>query len=274
MTMKKTAEEKLSEVMHVLNKHGILARGMLPEQIDRVLGGNRVKLEACVEGRPKTNKVNEDDSESYQTADGEPTTLLDLCRTEPEWAANVIRTLKAQFQELGKKPEKRAIRRAPSMQFPASIVRYGEFVRWADVCQLLEALTSERNQLTRQVTILQAGATKSLEEIRVLKAQDPSSRYMLRSVYEAAENYLAAEGICSGANDPDSYCMDSSCVYCGLAQAVEAARVFFGGKRDVDLVCTEHGITPHRWWPSPDAGPGWRCSECGGLNFWCSPCGK
>jgi hypothetical protein len=32
---------------------------------------------------------------------------------------------------------------------------------------------------------------------------------------------------------------------------------------DMDLACaTCQQCTLHRWWPSPDAGPGWRCSEC------------
>ena len=37
--------------------------------------------------------------------------------------------------------------------------------------------------------------------------------------------------------------------------------------RDVDLVCGRCATwVPHRWMPSPDAGPGWRCSECSTLS--------
>jgi hypothetical protein len=35
---------------------------------------------------------------------------------------------------------------------------------------------------------------------------------------------------------------------------------------DRSMCCPQHGVVPHRWMPSPDAGPGWRCSECGGLT--------
>ncbi len=36
---------------------------------------------------------------------------------------------------------------------------------------------------------------------------------------------------------------------------------------DVDLVCGRCATwVPHRWMPSPDAGPGWRCSQCSTLS--------
>lgn len=34
-------------------------------------------------------------------------------------------------------------------------------------------------------------------------------------------------------------------------------------KPDMDMECVTHGLVPHRWRPSPEAGPHWRCSECG-----------
>lgn len=37
---------------------------------------------------------------------------------------------------------------------------------------------------------------------------------------------------------------------------------------DIDMFCWQHCMkeNPHRWCPSPDAGPHWRCSECGEIN--------
>ncbi len=54
----------------------------------------------------------------------------------------------------------------------------------------------------------------------------------------------------------------------GLRRAVEAYRA--GGEKpadvgphDVTMTCPHCGPAPHRYGPSPDAGPYWRCSECG-----------
>jgi hypothetical protein len=35
---------------------------------------------------------------------------------------------------------------------------------------------------------------------------------------------------------------------------------------DRPMVCRDCGETPHRYAPSPDAGPFWRCSECGEIT--------
>jgi len=35
---------------------------------------------------------------------------------------------------------------------------------------------------------------------------------------------------------------------------------------DPVLTCARCGPTPHRWRPSPEAGPHWRCSECGEIT--------
>jgi hypothetical protein len=38
-------------------------------------------------------------------------------------------------------------------------------------------------------------------------------------------------------------------------------------KFDIDIFCIYCcKENPHRWRPSPEAGPHWRCSECGDIN--------
>jgi hypothetical protein len=34
-------------------------------------------------------------------------------------------------------------------------------------------------------------------------------------------------------------------------------------RHDRIMRCKAHGAVTHRWWPSPEAAPFWRCSECG-----------
>ena len=34
------------------------------------------------------------------------------------------------------------------------------------------------------------------------------------------------------------------------------------------LHCENHGCVPHRYQPSPETGPAWRCSECGAVAKW------
>ena len=44
-------------------------------------------------------------------------------------------------------------------------------------------------------------------------------------------------------------------------------------QQDRELWCRRcKKLAPHRWAPSPDAGVGWRCSECGGLVDMCQYC--
>jgi len=40
------------------------------------------------------------------------------------------------------------------------------------------------------------------------------------------------------------------------------------GAKDMDLNCETCGVTPHRFRPSPEAGPHWRCSSCGEVAKW------
>ena len=47
------------------------------------------------------------------------------------------------------------------------------------------------------------------------------------------------------------------CARCGRANVVSDMVIWCSGcQRDL----------PHRWRPSPDAGPFWRCCECGGTS--------
>ena len=53
-----------------------------------------------------------------------------------------------------------------------------------------------------------------------------------------------------------------------LAQAIKRTLRFLEERLPEDpvLTCARCGPTPHRWRPSPEAGPHWRCSECGEIT--------
>jgi hypothetical protein len=69
---------------------------------------------------------------------------------------------------------------------------------------------------------------------------------------------------CGAPADPQT------CTTCGAADCIDhdALHVVTPSRpEDMDLMCIAcDQCTVHQWMPSPDAGPGWRCSECSTLS--------
>ena len=66
------------------------------------------RVELAEEKKEVTDSPNLEADEGYHTSEGKPTLLKQLVRSEPDWACNVIRTLKGKIAELEKEKEKEA----------------------------------------------------------------------------------------------------------------------------------------------------------------------
>jgi len=101
----KLAEELTDSIGKDVDEEGVLRFPVGAKVKWRGRSVPMARVELAEEKKEVADSPNLEADESYHTSDGKPTLLKQLVRSEPDWACNVIRTLKGKIAELEKEKE-------------------------------------------------------------------------------------------------------------------------------------------------------------------------